>query len=540
MIAFRIEAGDRRRSGSVTADRWTAGDSWVQPFQHPALEWDVLSSPGRIAFIVRERLARGGRVARLDPQTVSEEALDEQLAAALQWPLNVSVLTWRTDAPGPVLLRCGGWGTAPVCLVSRGDTLHGHWDPARLYRHLPGGIDFGRAAYLLARIGAPYSRSTLFPGMQVLTERACAEWSPEGQGLRIHYPPAEPIVAPRALRANADVLGTFEALMGASIARWLHPDQDVFATELSGGLDSAVVGLVAAKMAGRRIRTYGLIVPDETGRVQTRRRQLIVERLGAVDTAIDATRHAPFVRPRSPEDAIVPWGEFYHEAFQSLLGRARADGAHTILTGIGGDEISTLLLSELDPRRPEPLPRRELPTYLSDRALDAFREEARHGLDPAPNGAAVRSVFEALQSGTAVYLRAGVWPLYPYATPELVAFCRSLPPEWRRGRRLQREYLAMHGLTEEVYRPELPESFLPLLDRAMRQDARGEIEALFKDSRLAEAGLVDTPRLLAAYGRYCSGEDLSESDFLLEAVVLELTLRTLAAAHDRQDEPVAA
>ncbi|MBK1613634.1 hypothetical protein CKO44_09145 [Rubrivivax gelatinosus] len=541
MISFRIEAGDRLLPWTAAAGRWAAGRSWVQPFEHPALECCSLVSPDRLAFIVRERGAMTGRLTGLEPQRVDEQAWDEQLAAALQWPLNVSVLTWRTDAAGSVLLRCGGWGTAPVCLAVQRDTLHGHWDPAQLYRFLQGGVDFGRAAYLLARIGAPYSRRTLFPGMQLLTERACADWDPERHGLRIDYPQPMPVAGPRTLRADADVLGSFEALLGASITRWLDPGRDVFATELSGGLDSAVVGLVAAKLSGRPVRSYGLIVPDETGRVQTRRRQLIVERLGALDSAIDASRHTPFSSPRHEgDDAIVPWGEFYHEAFLALLRRARGHGVHTILTGIGGDEISTLAHDELDPRRPAPMAEPALPSYLSDRALQAFREVAQHGLDCAPNGAAVRSVFEAAQAGTAVYLRAGVWPLYPYATPELVEFCRSLPAEWRRGRRLQREYLARHGLPQEVYRPELPESFIPLLDQAMRRDARKTIEALFQDSLLADAGLVDTPRLLAAYRRYCSGEDLSESDFLLEAVVLELTLRTLQAGTERQHEAVAA
>lgn len=540
MLSFRIAAGDRLLPWSAAAGCWAAGSSWVRPFLHPALESQALASEGRIAFIVRERAAAAPRMpASLEPLRVGEDAWDERVAAALQWPLNVSVLSWQTDARSPVLLRCGGWGTAPICLVPQGDTLHGHWDAAQLYRHLPGGVDFGRTAYLLARIGAPYSRRTLFPGMQMATERSRAEWDPEGRGLHVAYPPPAPVHGPRELHADADVFGTFESLLGASIARWLEPGTDLIATELSGGLDSAVVGLVASKLSDRPVHTYGLIVPGETGRVQAQRRQLIVDLLGAQDVAIDASRYTPFGSHRQRgDDAIVPWGEFYHEAFLALLQRARSGGAHTILTGIGGDEISTLLYRELDVQRPAP-PARPLPSYLTDRAVAAFREEERHGLDSAPDGAAVRSFFEAAQAGTAVYLRAGVWPLYPYATPELVQFCRSLPAEWRRGRRLQREYLARHGLPEQVWRPELPESFIPLLDQAMRSDARSRIETLFEDSRLEQAGLVDTGRLLAAYGRYRRGEDWSESDFLLAAVVLELTLRSLEAARAPQDEAAA-
>ncbi len=530
MMSFRIEAGDLPGAWSAEAGRCTAGNSWIEPFRHPALESTLVVSDDAVGLIVRERSSMHRQPQALAIERVRSEAFDDHLAAALRWPLNIQVLSWRTRADAEVTLRCGGWGTAPVCLVRQGDILHGHWDAARLYRHLPNGIDLGHAAYLLARIGAPYSRRTLFPDMTMLTERATARWQPSRGDLQVSYPPRAPTLAPRPLHDNADVLGSFEQLMGACITRWMDPQADLMAAELSGGLDSGVVSLVAARLGHRPLRSYGLIMPGENGQAQALRRQLLVRHLGAIDTPLLAQLHPPFTARRRRSDGIVPWGEFYHEAFLALLGRARADGVHTILTGIGGDEISTLSYEELGS---PPLGNDEpvvLPSFFTDLAREAYHAYDQEGRDVAPQGAASRSVFEAARAGTAVCLRAGVWPLYPYATPELVDFCRSLPVQWRQGRRLQRDYLASQGLPKEVWRPAQPETFLPLLHQGMRQDARARIERMFADSALSRAGLVDPGRLMDAYRRYCADEPGHEMDALLPALVLEMTLRALRDA----------
>ncbi|WP_455872085.1 asparagine synthase-related protein [Serratia proteamaculans] len=526
MLTFSLDASSLPLPWTSSGRGWVAGNSHITPYPHAALEAFSLRTPHSSVFVVREKM--GGRLAA---NTVAEIALpdqdlDGQLADLLQWPLNIVVLVCRSHAATPIKLYSGGWATAPLCLITQGQTLHGHWDVAQLYPLMRSSADFGRLAYLLARLGTPYSRTTLFPEIHMLTERASAAWSP-GSDVSIEYPPALPFSYPRQTLDTADVPGMFEQLMSASIGRWFSPHDDSVAAELSGGLDSAVVSIIAGKRTSAPIRTYGLIVPGETGQIQATRRRVITDLISAQDTALVAAEFAPFSQARrQPEDLMVPWGEYYHEAFGALLRQARQNGAHSILTGIGGDEISTLLWSEIAPQQPSMSASEVLPSFLTPTAIQALLD-THDKLDPAPPGAAEASYFEAAQAGTAVYLRAGIWPLYPYATPEIVEFCRSLPTEWRRDRRLQRHYLQAAGLPASVYRPEIPESFTPLIDQTLREDARGFITSLFAQSRLAERGLVDRAALLRAYERYCTTDYWAESDALLEAVVLELTLRTI-------------
>lgn len=525
MLTFNIDASSLTLPWSASGSGWAAGHSRISPYSHAALEAFSLRTAHRVAFVVREKMG-GHQTACPTDIELADQALDSQLADILKWPLNIVALVCSPADALPVKLYSGGWATAPLCLMAQGQTLYGDWDVARLYPHMRAPVDFGRMAYLLARLGTPYSRTTLFPEIHLLTERASACWSP-GREVSISYPPALPFAYPRQTLDSADVPGMFEQLMSASIGRWFSHQDTPIAAELSGGLDSAVVSMIAAKRTTTPIRTYGLIVPGDTGRIQAIRRRAITDMISADDRALEAARFAPFSQAeRAPNDLIVPWGEYYHEAFGALLRQARKDGVHSILTGIGGDEISTLLWSEIEQPSAAKLDSEDFPSFLTQAAIQALHDTSDQ-LDPAPAGAAEASYFEAAQAGTAVYLRAGIWPLYPYATPEIVEFCRSLPVEWRRDRRLQRHYLQSAGLPASVYRPEIPESFTPLIDQTLRKDAYGLITGLFSDSRLAERGLVERDALLRAYERYCTTDYWAESDALLEAVVLELTLRTI-------------
>jgi asparagine synthase (glutamine-hydrolysing) len=528
MLTFTIDASSLTLPWFASGSGWTAGHSHVTPYAHPALEAFLLRTDRRSAFVVREKMG-GGTTTDLSDIELADQALDAQLIEIQKWPLNIVILVCSPTEQTPIKLYSGGWATAPLCLIAEPGTLRGDWDVARLYPYRRAPVDFGRMAYLLARLGTPYSRTTLFPDIHMLTERASAAWAP-GSDVRIDYPPAIPFTYPRQTVDTADVPAMFEQLLGASIGRWSGRQDQAVAAELSGGLDSAVVAMIASKGSDVPLRTYGLIVPGETGQIQAARRRAITDLISARDTALDAIRFAPFSQARrAPQDLIVPWGEYYHEAFGALLLQARRDGAHSILTGIGGDEISTLLWSETGPHPDTPADNDALPGFLTPQAVQAVLDTSDK-LDPAPAGAAESSYFEAAQAGTAVYLRAGIWPLYPYATPELVKFCRSLPVEWRRERRLQRNYLQSAGLPVSVYRPEIPESFTPLIDQTLRQDARELIAGLFGESRLAALGLVDRDALLGAYQRYCNTDYWAESDALLEAAVLELTLRTIENA----------
>lgn len=527
MLTAHVTAAALKSRWILTGTSWTCAGGVVAPYIHPALEAFSLVAGERRAFVVREK-ARGLGFARPADVLTRAEEFDRRLGEIQAWPLNVAVLALPPRPGEPVTLRSGGWSAAPLYLVGDGPELHIHWDAARLYPHLRQSADFSHLAFALRHMDAPYSRRTMFPELLRLTERARAVWRPDRR-LTIDYPPPMAHSLARALKDGADVVGTFGTLMQTAIARWLPADQGA-ACELSGGLDSSSVALAAACDRAPALRTYGLVMPDAAGDAQVLRRSDVVMACGARDAPLAAKLFAPFhAGERSMDDAFVPWGEYYHEAFRALLSRVRADGLTTILRGIGGDEISQSQQDEdADEAWPDEGARPAVPGFMSKAALEA--SESLHGeLDPAPPGIADRSVYEAMAASSTVYLRSGIWPYYPYATPEVVEFCRRLPAPWRRGRELQRSYLRLRGLSRRVWDPQPPESFLPVMEYGLRSAGRRYLEALFAESRLAKMGLVSRGALLASLRRYCM-EGGGESEHLLTAACLEATLQAVERA----------
>jgi hypothetical protein len=230
--------------------------------------------------------------------------------------------------------------------------------------------------------------------------------------------------------------------------------------------------------------------------------------------------------------AVIPWLEFYTEAFEALAALARQDGATTLLTGIGGDELLYLHRFELTEGERELEERDEfadadrLPPFLTPRARERFLD-SRFGVACAPQPAAMQSAVQSAGTASSLAMRRGLWPVHPLCTPELVRFCAALPREWREQRALERRFLAHLGCAPSVTNPEVTESFSGLMEHALRAASRPLIESLFHDSRLADAGLIDAAALRRHYQRYCAeGEEGGDVTFWAVAI-LELTMRSL-------------
>jgi len=531
VLTGHIHADDLTGTWHSDTQGWHSERSSIKPYIHSALETFCVAAGHQKAFVVREKVRGAGSNTPLDIHIHADD-MKEKVAELLQWPLDYVVLL-VSDIPGePVIMRYGGCSAAAIFLVPDGKFLRFHWDAACLYPFLKQSVDFSRAAYVLRFMGTPISRKTLFPDMKQLTERACARWDTLSGKLDIEYPSAKPHSLARKLSPNADVLGHFDEVLRATIGRWYA--NEPIACELSGGLDSGSVAVAAAKLNERPIHTYGLIVPDTLGDEQALRRTDVILQCGATDTPVSALAFAPFCDGgRAPGDAAVPWSEYYHEAFTALLSRAKADGHEAILRGIGGDEIAQAQDGEDDEAlyapEDEDEVRREVPSFITADALEASRS-IRGKLDPAPSGIADRTTYEAAVACSTVYLRSGVWPYYPFACADLVEFCRRLPAEWRLGRVLQRRYLETHKLPRRVSYPENPESFLPVMHHALKQQSQAFVESLFAESRLADLGLVSQDTLIASFRRYCTAGYNGEAEYLFEAASLELTLRGIEEA----------
>ncbi|MFH8795983.1 asparagine synthase-related protein [Streptomyces sp. NPDC017941] len=582
MLRFHVRRDDLKRLWQPTPDGWSAGRSRLNPLRHPALEEVASRGPGRFLLTVRERCAgtppdlpsRGVGVA------VSVPEWDRALAAALAWPLQSMTVVVRAGddggSPGALDVHCGLWGTGSLYAAAEGEELHADWDPSRLYHLLARDcLDPLRAAAFLAWSETPYSRRTLLRDLWLLTAGSRGTWPTGGnpaQPLSVTYPP--PVNLPRTGRTapGADVPHAFWRALGASMRRWVGSggaaDGAPTAYELSGGLDSSLVAACAATLTGRPPRTYGLTMPGEQRAGQRVRRAELIDRFGAVDTT-RALAADPLLSPggaRAHARGVVPWEECYHESVGALFRTAAADGVRSLFTGFGGDELCAphphdKLTGPGDgptgngptgngptgngptgngptgigpagngPMSTSPGPD-PVPGHLSRTAKELLHDttaDQESAFDLAPRGHVADSAIESVTSGSALYLRHGIWPIHPLCTPELARLCRRLPGEWRSGRTVQRELLTAIGLPA-IGRPGGTDDFSPAMVTALRGPARPLLTDLFTAPLLADTRLIDQRVLLSRYLAWADGGPGHEMEFY-SAAILELTLRSVEAS----------
>ncbi len=507
------------------------GDSFVVPYDHPALDVRWLHRPNRLILCMCERAAFARDPFKgHDPAGLSVEGV----AACLRnWPLQWQMLAVTRTG---VTLETGPWGTAPVFLRAGGEGLRGGWDPVGLIDRLTDdGVDPFRAARWIADYATPYCTRTMFPALRLLPERWRAGWRWPDGGVESDLIFTEPAAWPRpyagTLHDGVDPVARLDLVLRDVLGRWPSVMADDVAFEISGGLDSALVAATAQAMRCRGARSYGLTLSGtlDAEQDQHRRRSTIVERLGLDDTAIAMCDHLPLAPggSRAGGGITMPWEEGYYEAMEALLARAQGDGIRVMLTGFGGDELFGLRPSE---RRALELASREgndvgrsarPPAFLTDgtRAMLALPD------DRLPRAACSESAVEAAAFSTARYLRHGIWPVHPLCAPDLVHFCTRLPPEWRRGRRIERLLLERHGVATCVTRPRFLDSFSPVMARAMRGPARSLVERLFRAPALADLGIVDGAVLLSDYGQWCEGADVDRATQYYATAILELAIR---------------
>lgn len=540
MLSFRLSDDALARPWQTEDRRWQCGECFIEPFDHISLEYFAFAQGSQMTFVVRERL--NGYSAPLKPQFPQIVDIDSKQAVQImaemeEWPLHFMIIRLCTEqAHLKVSVTNGAWATAPVFFTVSAGCLVGHWDVAVLYPWLKNATpDEIRLAHFLAAFETPYSAKTIFPGLYMLTERACAVWEGKSSDhvfIRITYPPATPSPGKRMLKPGADVLSMFEKIMSQSVNRWLLPQAHI-AAELSSGLDSGVVSAVCSGISSTPVHTYGIIVPGEDGVLQQARRAEMVERFGYIDHHVAAADYplltADSVRIRN--ECIIPWEECYYEPMDQLLLMGIEPGKTVMFTGVGGDELFFPHWDEIGPReraeRLKEIAREDLkvPPFVKKEVVDTYLNSRTH-IDRAPRSLVPTSSKEAAAYGGARYLRRGVWPVDPFCTPEVVSFCRSLPENWRNKRVLERKFLAMKGCSEKVTHPQSTESFSPFMQQTLRAESKDAILKAMQHSMLDKAGYISSGLFLETYNEFCNGKEMSDAVVFFYAIaIMEMTLQ---------------
>ncbi|MFI6374767.1 hypothetical protein [Streptomyces sp. NPDC050546] len=484
MLSMRIDGTLTSTSWEWAGDRWRGGSSWISPCDHPALEtWSARDSQ-RVVFQVRERMPGRSPHSPSSPRPVIARVYDDALSEASTWERAHHLIE---ITPSGITVSTGAHGPAPVYLTTNRSTLHGHWDVARLRSAAPHQrLDSIEIARLLALTGH-YSTRTAWQAITLLTERSSA-WFHDGE-LRMRMPEPARHDEPRELAPDARVVDGYERLLNAVLADH-HYVPERTAIELSGGMDSTNVAMSLAARHGSALITGALIQEGKAGEQQRRRREAMIRYAGFRDTALRAADYLPMDPQHSPSMPLGPHEEIYIAGHSRLLAKWKADGVLWAAAGVGGDEMLSL-----PPQLRPPLEPDEAPRWLTPTTVEALRDQ-ESGIPPAPPIS--DSTLRALACGAPMYLRAGLWPLYPLADQAAWRFGQWLPFSWRRNKHLARVRLQRLGFGREVTHPPLRENFHAVLNQALTRFGPATIRAMLDSgSPLIDGKFIDADELAA-------------------------------------------
>lgn len=471
--------------------RYTSrGGGVIEPYAHPMTEHAAVTDGTRTAVILRERTRhRPGPCP--GPVRVAPGELDRLTALARQWPADYVLI--ETEQHRPARVSAGAARVTPLYLAHSGGVLHGSWDMGRL-RQFAAGLNPKEATRMLA-YHPRYSIETAFTGIWRLTERAMATFSGD---LYIRYPDPVLHAAPRELADGADVLTAFASAIDAALnLRPLDPATTTF--HLTGGLDSGSIASQATRHWPGTLNTATLVITGP-GRVhQLRRRSEILSRVlfGPHDVQVD-TRERLLFGPdceRTSGGLVSPYDEPLYAHMTELNARIAALGARTVVSGLGGDEMVAVGSAESQQAALDKTENFDLP-WLGPAARAALPFGDDQIAPPAMAGGITLLAAECVAPPL---LRAGLWPVHPFAEAPLVTLGDQLPFHWRELKQLQRRHLATFGLSDDACNPRVRESFAELVGQSLLVNGLPLLHRILNQgSPLIEAGLLDPDGLKAA------------------------------------------
>jgi asparagine synthase (glutamine-hydrolysing) len=403
-----------------------------------------------------------------------------------------------------------------VFIALVGTSLVGSWHMADVARLLPPWQLVDRHMARLLTRQQRYTTDTPVEGVVRLTAGATA--IAEMSGIALNYPEAVPHIAQRReLRPGLDPVSILDRIMKITMAPYTIDHAGTLGVELSGGADSANVALTARALIGRApLYSFGLTLPAPAGQRQAFRRRWLTQHMNLTDVPTSAENYLPFTpsgrRFSGPHD---PASSYYCEAFDALSRSAARHGMRVILTGFGADEVLHVETASA------PTTSRIRP-WLGERTLKALCDINTNTAPPTHVSA---STLMSCASHSPAYLNAGIWPIAPFANPNLARFARQLPTRWAEGKQVLRSRLTRVGLPLMVARPAEGEDFTPIMQLGMRTHALPLLGRLLDDLVLADMGYVDPAAVRTALAAARSARALDSA--LVDLLRLELGLRSL-------------
>jgi hypothetical protein len=480
MISMDIRLRDRLRGVDFRSLPAIFGSSRIDAFASPILSHQSFVRQNSLHFWVGEEN---------DPYQADTRAALSELDA----------YSGHIRAEG-IVVRCSGLdgidevqvartyrGTTPIYVASCGDRLILSWrfeDALACLAHIVPNVD---ACRIFLDHGSARSRDQIISGTYML-------WPGEAltfgrNGLVFKEAPSRAIPASTPLVEDARVCDAFFQIIKDELSRFAGLASAPL-VELSGGLDSSTLALAAGAVFDRAF-SYGLLQIGVVGRQQKARRREIVGLSGLIDFEGRADAIPPFRGLTHEENCLTVMDDNHRPACVYAVDQHPHGPFDLVIAGIGGDE---LMMEH---------------TYT-------------HEAWEVP-GTVCRSSVVSGVARADMFMRRGIWPINPFASIELVDFCRALPESLRRHRHLVRFNLARQGVSDGFLFPRFDEHYGELMRYEM---AFIDFDDLLTDSIVGSLGLINLGNTLkeAREGHY-SGYSYEEIGRLWHIVKLEKVLQ---------------
>lgn len=512
----------------------------LHAYSHPLIESRRFSSPNHLLILAREKATQAftNHIEQLPKvDLISDEALIKLSIEVKSWPMDWQTI--RIDLPEcEIILSAGTGGVAPMYVGfvddSVANSLMISWSIADFYPYLSLlDVDHERLGLLVLGT-TPYSAKTVFHSVHMVTERAmiCVK----AGKIVVEYPTNAIYYQPTALKQNADIVGNYCDLLRTVISRW-PLDQVTTSSEFSGGMDSALIARISSENLLKPLLCNGLEIEGAARPQQSQRRASAIEKFGFRDLTFDIaqTSAVPVELKFSKEYVPTPYNADLQQPLHQLWKNLRQEhGVRAMLTGTGGDE---LLMRHYFEFESEDLAKQIDEAYLPRQLPDIFKVEFSNGLsniaknmERAPYSVLPISVLEANAARAPLFLTYGMWSINPFAQPETVRFCRCLPLEWRKNKRLHSVSLERLEFPADYLEVPLRENFIPYLFRSFFEIRSSVLTQFQQSCRLAELEIIDVIKFADFAERIVDETQLHEMSYFYHVLNTELILQRLGTS----------
>lgn len=368
-----------------------------------------------------------------------------------------------------------------------------------------------------------YTNRTAFQGVSMLTAGSSIIFS--DTGCEYKYPSSSP--SPETLFTDIslnEAKEEFVALLREKICRQIAGSKKI-AIELSGGLDSSTVAMVAAdSLSNATISTYGIIISDPLlVNSQKNRRNQIIDFTNSHDYHIQIEDHLPSLASSAYEKYYLN-SEGYADAFEHIWHRAAKEEHRSILNGCGGDELFPQFANEdfsLDRLRSiDDETWQSYNTLLTDR-LSARAQDVlgSHFLSCAPIATADAGVMLAMARRAPLLLTLNLIPVYPLRDSKIVNFCGQLPIQFRLNKTLL-ESLLCARLKNNSFSNYPKETFMHADETSLLQQKTSYLTKC-ENFKVVDIGLIDLKILKQDLERINTHTPRYVFDYLLNILAIE-------------------